>query len=374
MRYCLALIITTALLFASCNNETEKKPLYQVDLTSNKSDTAIKLSSLVEEIRYIKLETNQDNYISWIYGIRILPDKVIVRDRHKILMYSWTGKLESIVDRHGRGPGEYPSIIDFDIDPYKREVIILSSKTLFSYSIDNGNFIQKTNIPGSAFTFRVLDPDNYYFGFPPVTGLPVANNTILNRMGDTIQKSINTILFKTDVYFGFNDEINSYSTQNGVFYKEMMDDTLYHVSVEDGFKPYAVFNTGDYRLSAEKRSFITDDKVNDLMFTGGFFETKEYIFMGVMLNEKNYLTGLKKDDNSYYKFTSGIENDIDGGLQLKVVSVCNDSILISTATASDIISHQFKQEFLPEQNNAFLKLKSEISENDNPVLIIYKLK
>ena len=358
------------LILISCNREEESGSLYELDLV-NLPEQELLLSDLVSDIRYIPLESKESSLIRLVNGIRITEDLVVVWDYTKIFLFNWQGELKRLIDKRGNGPGEYPSILDVDIDPESRRVTILSSKALYSYSLDDGSFIEKTTLPGIVFTFKKIDRDHYYFGFPPVNGQPQANNTILSNQGDTVHKRINNILFSPDVNVGFMGEILSYRTAYGIFFKEMMNDTLFSISAENGFKPYAVFNTGQYRLTPEKRIYITDQRRHELMFTDGFFETENHLFIGVAHNMQNYLTGLNKSTGEEYRFDNGIENDIDRGLPLKVIHICNDSLLIGTALPSDIINH-------PEDNNnnksKFYRLKEDVDENDNPVLIVYTLK
>ncbi|MEE4115949.1 MAG: 6-bladed beta-propeller [Marinilabiliaceae bacterium] len=358
------------IILLSCNKNDDTGSLYELNLV-NLPERELLLSDLVSDIGYIPLEGKDDALISWINGVRITEDLIIVWDYTKIFIYNRKGELKSVIDKRGRGPGEYPSMLDVDIDPESRRLTILSSKSLYSYNIDDGDFIETTTLPGYIFAFKIMDKEHYYFGFPPVNGQPQANNTIVSNRGDTLHKRINNILFSPDVNVGFMGEILSYRSAKGIYFKEMMNDTLFSITLDRGFQPYAVFNTGQYRLTPQKRIYITDQRRHELMFTDGFFETKNHLFIGVAHNRQNYLAALNKSSGEEYRFENGIENNIDGGLPLKLIHICNDTLLIGIALAADIINHQPDASF---SSSEFSKLKNNINENDNPVLVVYNLK
>lgn len=369
------LIILLLFLLFSCKKNTTSDLPYYVDLTGNFAKVDFKLSDIVEDIIYIRLECKDENFIKWIYDLRITSDNIFVRDINKILIYNWEGELTAMVDHRGRGPGEYERIHAFELDTASKSLIILATRSLNYYSIEDGRFIKKENLKGNAFVCRLIDNEHFYFGFPPIRGLPEPTHTVINISGDTVHKALNKFLFKSDNNVGIHNEVECYSTPNGTFYKELLDDTLYNVSVEEGFSPYAIFNTGKSGLSIEQRnSDFTENYVNSMLLAG-FFETENYIFIGQLYMGSGSLIGYNISENKTFELKDGIENDIDGGLPLKYAIVVNDSLLISSAPVSDILKHELSDVLDVNMNNKkFLELQNTVSENDNPALIIYKLR
>jgi len=363
-------------LLVSCSDSVNKPhgPPYIIDLTRNMPESNNKLSDFVESIDYIKPDTSSGGFLSWIYGINITNEKILVRNLNTINIYNWEGNFLTGINKIGRGPGEYSHILDFDINAGTDSVIILSGRTLHYYSISDGSFLKELKLNYPAWTFKVLDDEHFYLGTPPISGEPVPTHIILNRAGEMVKYSINKFIFKSDFNIGINNEVSSYRTMNGIFYSEFLDDTLYSVSPETGFSPYVIFNKGNIGLTIEKRNSPSLEKVfQECMITSGFFETNTFLFVGLTYKNTTGIVSLNKKTGEYYYNENGIINDLDGGLPLKYALLSNDSILISTVLPTEIMSHKVDDKF-KNQNNEFMKLKSSISEEDNPVLVILKLK
>ena len=58
---------------------------------------------------------------------------------------------------------------------------------------------------------------------------------------------------------------------------------------------------------------------------------------------------------------------------MKYAYLSNDSILIGIAYPTDILSHKVDDMYKPP-NSKFLNIKSSISEEENPVMVIYKIR
>ncbi len=363
-------------LLISCSDGGNKQqgPPYFIDLTRSLPESNNKLSDFVESIDYLKPDTSSGGLLSWIYGIKITDERVLLRGLNTINIYDWEGSFLTEINSIGRGPGEYSRILDFDINHGSDSVIILSGRTLHYYSVKDGSFIKELKLEEQAWSFKVLDDEHFYLGSPPIRGEPVPTHHILNRSGEQVKYSLNKFIFKSDLKVGINNEVSSYRTMNGIFYSEYLDDTVYSVSPVTGFSPYVIFDKGNLGLTIEKRNSPALEKVfQECMITSGFFESNTYLFVG--LNYKN-VTGLlsfNKETGDYSFNEDGVVNDLDGGLPLKYALLSNDSILISIAYPTDIVPHQIEDKYKTQNNNKFIKLKSLIGEEDNPVVVIFRI-
>lgn len=371
------IIITLFLgLLISCSDDENKQQgsPYLIDLTGSIPESNIKLSDFVESIDYLKPDTSSGGLLSWIYGIKITDERVLLRGLNTINIYDWKGSFLTEINSIGRGPGEYSRILDFDIDNGTDSVIILSGRILYYYSIKDGSFLKVLELEEPAWSFKVLDDEHFYLGSPPISGEPVTTHLILNRSGEQVKCSINKFLFKSDFKVGINNEVSSYHTMNGVFYSEYLDDTIYLVSPETGFSPYVIFKKGNSGLTIEKRNSPGLEKVfQECMITSGLFETDKFLFVGFNYKSTSGLIAFNKETGDYFLNEYGIVNDLDGGLPLKYAYLSNDSILIGIAYPTDILSHKVDNMY-KSTNSKFLNIKSSISEEENPVMVIYKIR
>jgi hypothetical protein len=127
-------------------------------------------------------------------------------------------------------------------------------------------------------------------------------------------------------------------------------------------------------LTIEKRNSPGLEKVfQECMITSGLFETDKFLFVGFNYKSTSGLIAFNKETGDYFLNEYGIVNDLDGGLPLKYAYLSNDSILIGIAYPTDILSHKVDNMY-KSTNSKFLNIKSSISEEENPVMVIYKIR
>ena len=95
-----------------------------------------------------------------------------------------------------------------------------------------------------------------------------------------------------------------------------------------------------------------------------------------------YASDFNKNTEHLANLRPGIINDIDGGARLwfNTIYYYNDHTILSWADASELIIHVQSEEFknsipkYPEKKKELEKLANSLDENDNPVLMLVKLK
>lgn len=161
---------------------------------------------------------------------------------------------------------------------------------------------------------------------------------------------------------------------NGIFYSEYLDDTVYSVSPVTGFSPYVIFDKGNLGLTIGKRNSPALEKTfQECMITSGLFESDKFLFVGLNYKNTSGLISYNKVTGEYFINEEGILNDLDGGRPLEYAFLSNDSIMISIEYPTNILSHEIDDKYR-NQNNEFIKLKSSLTEEDNPIVILYRLK
>ena len=140
-----------------------------------KSGSGIPWEALVENIEIIPLETNQKSLISDIDHIIFDQDNIYIQSWHdKVLQFSKAGRYIRQIGEKGRGPGEYFSVIDFQIsDGF---VLILDSKSILKYD-NEGRFIKqlKWNKDKAPYVypnrFCFFDDNHYYLWSSSLDGV-----------------------------------------------------------------------------------------------------------------------------------------------------------------------------------------------------------
>lgn len=151
------------LLLLSCSKPKSDNNRYNVENIINMDNIVnLNFNELIEDNKFIKLETNADNKISQIIKIEFTKDLIFIADRiqQSIFVFSYpNGKYLNSIDAFGSGPNEYSRIDDFCVNENERVIEILDTnlKRINRYSYD-GNFVSSKSIPfGGAIEFNYIE-------------------------------------------------------------------------------------------------------------------------------------------------------------------------------------------------------------------------
>ncbi len=102
----------------------------------------------IKDIKFIPLETSQGNFIGRQIGLRFNDEKILLHSNDKIFVYDIDGQLINSFSHHGRGPGEYTRIASLEIVPDQDQIMVydLDSYQILLYSYD-GQFLNGISLP-----------------------------------------------------------------------------------------------------------------------------------------------------------------------------------------------------------------------------------
>ena len=89
------------------------------------------LLDMVEQVDYIKLDSSEP--IGEISKMIVTGDKIFILDAHiaqQIFVFDRTGKLLYRIKNKGRGPKEYISIWDMQVDTIRNEILLKDRKSV----------------------------------------------------------------------------------------------------------------------------------------------------------------------------------------------------------------------------------------------------
>ena len=372
------------------------------------------LSTLTEDIEYIKLETNQQTLLTHLRHIDFQKDKIIVSDYRKCLLFSRKGEFVRPIGRNGRGEGEYSFNSSISFAANGEEVFIQDSRNLLSFS-GNGDFEFKINLPFSMQGKEFLPicswlpvNDSVFIGqMPNSTGKEKYKAVIFNKKGRIIHQFPNYIHFDRRMpYFGNNDyHTNIYKFDGEISFKEMMNDTLFRLRDEKLIPAY-VFQLGKFSLPKQERGLDMELYIKNLknyILLWNVFESSDYFILECDFNkyhpiqiqsdrlapDQTKIFGVfrKSDRSLVYVQPSdteinpnGFKNDIDGGPNFYPKKIINNNTLVGWIDAYQLVNYINSNAFkgstpkYPEKKKKLEKLAGNLTENDNPVLMLVKLK
>jgi len=390
------------LLLMGCNSTINKE---QMDITRIKIDPSeaikpVKFSKLFVDLKYIQLETDKNCVIGNIDKIIHTENKIIIMDSYitkSIYIFDTDGKINSVINKSGRGPGEYTELTDFTFDSNDNNILIFCGAThkLLFYSLD-GKFINELNTNFQANFIQYISPDRlaFLFDYKPenrfIFNSKYPNLLITNKKGRPIHKDIyfrSSINFQVLVqsllpFSNINENIKGLKIQ--------YNDTIYHLTRNSIVAKYYI-DFGDLALNEKFWDLIErgDDKMafnNYLGETGKcniimLHETDSFIFILYNRYTEYHYVFYSKRTEKIIDLVKGLKpgekpipliNDIDGYSDFIPITTYKDKFYY--IIESSIITKMKRDNNINTFNPDIQDLLDKTTEYSNPIIVEVRIK
>ncbi len=388
-------LLLFVVLFAGCSNpEVQEQFPVIIDMQNSFTGSeGFNTENVFDEILFIPLETKEECVVS--NRPRFYADeKFIVKDGSKqiYLFDRQTGNFIREIGVNDQSPEGYRSSGNGAVFNEQNQLVYASGW--------NGNYCAY-NFQGKKAGNVKLPENEQVFTFGSINDSVFAGY-LINFMGDQKFKIVlfdekGEMLKKYPNYNSFKKVEQSisvityeglfYNYNNGLFFKELFDDTLFQVKT-DTLLPRYVFNGGKFNPVYENREELVQSKptvdggykwgLDDCYTLTNLVESSRFMIFELRFQKKSFFGIYDKTE----KTTKIAENNLEikvgenAFLPLKITNVYINSKneLVTYIDAFELA--QWMQENpekikkLPEQ---YQPLKN-ITENDNPVVVIAKLK
>lgn len=350
-------------------------------ITNSKS---CELNKIGSELEYIVLEDTPNSLLGTIVHTALCDSFIFVHDIKKVLQFDRHGKFIRQIGTIGRGPGEYSSVNDFCIDNKNIYILPFDGKEVKVYDF-KGQFIRSIQSPHPQVSQIVLkDTGSLIFHSPINPGRShnlEFNWFVTDKQGNVLTKIRNYLDRSNErgltTLFGpmylFNHEVR---------FKEYGIDTLYYFK-NSKKEPYAIFNQGKLKMDPDPDfpgiTFIEHrERVKDKVWIDNFMvEDADYLFFTVQwgFSKAAYCTYNKQTSEVTILKDDGFKNNLDGGPKFFPQYIYNDSILvdwIDPIKLLEIVNSDKSQEVTTDKSGVFKKLKDQLTETSNPVMMVLK--
>lgn len=394
---------------------TNEKIVYEIDLSKDFTGSTcdnLLLSDIVEDVEYVQLETTDDCLIGAGFFCAFTEKDIYVlntnyKNEELFRFDRATGKFIRKIGQIGQGPKDMmsPSAIYAD----NNYVYASSSITNKVYVYDeNGEFVRtiplrrgwggritviqnKYIIHNTGWDYMVRSDDygnnSHEYGsrnlYIAANIQDMEGNTILAKC-DTLQgEKPSMTLDPNPIRWYYNGELS--------FYDEV--DNIIYAANENGFTPRYKLNLGKNRwveTGELTKEFLKYIKIHY------FQETADYLFIYWNQREKAYFVRFNKKtevleveeeepfkSRFWHLYAYGPKNDIDG-CETYFRQGCGNyeditGSILFTITPDNIdrvreALEKAENVKFPEKRQQLLKMLDERKEDDNPILVIYKLK
>jgi len=386
-------------------------------------------SDFFSSIELIPLETN-DNSI--VYP-RVLHDVILANDslifilsdtefgriihapvRRVLLVFDRYGKYLNHIGSIGQGPGEFLGIHDFYFNPEKPTIFVNDFTSIYEYEF-NGKFIgsfRRPMIEGKFLYSSKCIENNIFFGSSFSREQPI-DCFLFDRKSEIIKIFQSHFFNETDI--NSKGHIKTFQTDGRLYVKDDgINDTLYVIE-NFNLHPICVFDFGKYAYPLGEKNEAGQRKI--INFDAGertsrFFENTSLIVMPnyyyyELLSPKSLPAPKSRPEEGFagkrsldrlihgiYDITKntnvlfdtdhfqqkGFINDINGGLSIIPRYYAGNGEVIDIWRADDM-KEMLTEEYFSTQTikdkEAHQKLREllkNLKEDDNPVVVIAKLK
>jgi hypothetical protein len=133
--------------------------IYIVDIDNSPTEKKLKFSSLFKKVTPIVLETSDDVLIGTVSSFQVHDGHIYVLDAYYaecLFVFDMEGRFIRRIGRTGSGPGEYTGVLDFSINPDRREIYLLDANyRLHRYNFD-GRHINTVKIYSAGASVRYI--------------------------------------------------------------------------------------------------------------------------------------------------------------------------------------------------------------------------
>ncbi|MGV8138820.1 MAG: 6-bladed beta-propeller [Mangrovibacterium sp.] len=408
--------LISCLLFyiGGCSNKQDIKQINKSkDVTINVyepiNQTLDSLSFLAEDINFIKLEyTSVCQLADRPLNICSTNDYVFITEINAIYQFDFSGKFIRRIGYNGRGPGEYPVINSMQLDSSKKLINVFPGKTegkIIQYDL-RGNLVREIKIKNRDYT--AFDVSNRYFIFYPFCFEKFQKNYrklyVIDEQGNDLFSFSSSIYPKiregSEKVFSYGATRDwSWKHNDRLYFLEANNDTIFEISGDSLLITWLL--AGKNRLSLREAHFgKPKDYSNDYIqltdrtiipANSCVYETDRFLLFRCFSNQKRYFTIYDKQEEILYrsdyeyqdqedaKHSDCFLDDLISGLPFNPVYQIANNQLVAIFQPYYLLNQkelvrQFYRKHNTSKTKEFLELCNTLKENDNPVLMIAKMK
>jgi hypothetical protein len=347
----------------------------------------------IENIQFIPLETKPDGYISSRLRYNLNQDHIVVTSNETVHLFNRNGNHLKSFKRVGKGPGEYGMVYLIDLVPDRDEIMVAApnQRKILCYDF-NGNSTCEIITPFMAADVAPIAGGLFacHLGRmvrPGENGPELYQTVFINREGKVVSKYLP---FKYPMRSVTSVDF-SYSGEKGIYFiNPAYGYDIYQAGPGNQFSVKYRFSYGNYSLDT---SLLSNEKVMtstvpDRSFGDKFTDldhlaiTSNTISLWGPLIQAKPRMGSRMINRSsghvrFMELDSLFNYGHYAGFPIEFTEKSSGEFFTFTKDAVDLI--EIYKKLTPDQRKTLSKFKgfdrlSKLKEDDNPVLVLFKVK
>ena len=366
-RVLIPIILTTAL--SACRNSigpAEESGAKVIDipmLKESRTEGKPTWTDIMGSIDTIRLGgTVMESFIDHVSGVKFSSDLIFVQSSDVLNIFDYQGNMLTTIKHKGRGPGEYIRLTAFDIIESQRLIYILDTqsqqviiydfdgKHVRHFSLDCGDVVDFAVLPnGHMLLMKLLGDSN--------RGLYEAdeNGGNIHPLYE-VEPDFKRVVISSGYLIHINDSVIGCLGQEDT-------DFIYHFQNGTLTPAYKIKTDIVISQQARQRSSASDDP-SETYFKGQYWEIERYMGLSMNNNDQFVFAMYDKDSARTTRYYKSELTEPDSTIQfVPSFEYCYKGKLINAYDSGLILT-------VPPLHEAF----PEITEDSNPVLLIFTLK
>lgn len=381
---CILLICFTSLLLGACKNDnkTDYNQCEQTIQIDKPDGTSI--VDLIDKasVFLVNPEKSDESLLGLVSRVEVYKNRIYAKDMlvsKGIYIFDMDGKFLRKPTSIGQGPEEYITLSDFKIDKKNDKLIINDryNKTVSFLDLE-GNFLNRKKVDFTGEYFAPLSNGEYAF-FTDMSSIDGENTILVADKNFKIKRSYYPINQNHNFIMGAPTRLSA--TEDGsVLFSPVYDSKIYEIT-NDGFKAKYCFDcTFGKKLPNEVAVSLTPQTLKKTLNSEGYI-----LFRGDLINNKKSLCFSFSHGNDYdkqflfffdkeskkgktvYKYSK----EVLAGLLFNEPKGSYEDFFISVVGPEKVNAIDIESLDFPESFKTALR---SVKEEDNPLLIFYKLK
>lgn len=337
-----------------------------------------RLKDIVEEVKFMKLNIPEAFFFAGINKIIFKNNRIFILDisdngdKSRVFCFDMDGNLEYMLDKQGKGPGEYEYIYDISVTEKSLALSVPDGRIMF-YNNSNGAFLKTEKVPDkiSAQIFEMMDDHT----FAAASGRYKWNTSHKQlKIYDLDKKKI------IQEALGYDSPALKlgHSYRYLYYYRDtlcclpMYGQTIYRIIKQQNhyrIEPVYKLDFGKYWINEEilNTSYVNRKRFFDAMdrfiHTVDVFETDQILYVYYQYKFENFVFIYSKAEKNTLNISSFTDNEI--GWKAKPLASYKD-YLVTIMTPLEMEMGDFQPE------GEYKEIFSETREETTPLLIFVK--
>ena len=348
----------------------------------------IKASELIADYKYIPLETGSESFMGQLHDVIFYDDYIYVHDieANIICIFDKNGRYLNKVGIKGDGPGQFTTLLqDAAIDPFAKRMLVYDQglRKILYFSLKGDYLFSRDMYLRMNGDFQVISPNQIL-----VYHAKCRHNIHLGEMDSYRIIMLDSLLKVSGYGHLYDDNVNSrYSppvfphTSEGVLYNPIYTTDFYSITSEGiDLKYHLDYTNFGNPLNPDKVAELDDGrKIIDYLFSTTYVlidpvETTDFFLFRTssQRNENRFYTYYDKKAKRHLSFRKIIP-DIDFAFDY-ILSNCDDYIVAEVNVSTLKALAESCKQGLIEGKKENMEMIEKLKDDDNSVLVLFKLK